>query len=157
MGKAAAMIALIVEQGAEGEERRWVETLSDDREIDIFEAAQIEGTSDPLSTVYDSRRRQTQEEDEFGDYIEELLSNPFLRPEIQEHAIQWLKSKIRIDQFHKTEQEAAQVIARCAFGVFEDDPSRTDFFLSGPTTSVRIRVFVLTRKGQLPKAPPQAA
>jgi hypothetical protein len=120
-----------------------VEKFSDDREIAAFETAMKAGDADPLSTVYTMRDRQAKEDEEFGDYVEELLSQPFVRPEIQEHGVQWLKSKIRIEQFQKCEREATQIIADYAFRLFSENPSRTDFFLAGPAAKVRIRIFTL--------------
>jgi hypothetical protein len=139
----AATIALIVRK--ESDSPKLVETLSDDREITLLESALGGGSEDPLQTVYEARQKQIKEENEFGDYIEDLLSQPFVKPEIQEHAVQWFKSKIRIEQYQKTEVEAAAVIADYAYQIFKDDPTRTDFFLSGPTTMVRVRVFVLAK------------
>jgi hypothetical protein len=83
------------------------------------------------------------EEGEFGDYVEELLSQPFVGTEIQEHGVQWLKSKIRIERYQRTETDAAKVIAEYAMKVVSEDPDKTDFFLAGPNTMVRIRVFPL--------------
>lgn len=120
-----------------------VDSLSDDREIAMLEAAMGSGKTDPLETVYSMRFRQAKEDEEFGNYVEELLSQPFIRPEIQEHGIQWLKSKIRIEQYQKCEAEATQVIAGYAFKVFQENPKKKDFFLAGPTAKVRIRIFTL--------------
>ncbi len=120
-----------------------IETLSDDREIHLIEGELQKGDSDPLDRLRAHREQVSKEEEEFGDYVEELLSQPFVRPEIQEHGIQWLKSKIRIEEYQRSEVEAARVIADYAYRVFQEDPRRTDFYLAGPTNKVRIRVFVL--------------
>ena len=134
-------VALIVR--SDGTAPTLIETLSDDREIAMLEAALGSGENDPLEPVYSLRARQAKEDQEFGDYVEELLSQPFVRPEIQEHGIQWLKSKIRIEQYQKCEGEATQVIANYAFKLFLENPKRTEFFLAGPAAKVRIRVFML--------------
>jgi hypothetical protein len=91
--------------------------------------------------VYENRERQKREDEEFGDYVEELLSQPFIRSEIQEHGVQWLKSKIRIEQFQRCEQEPTAVIAQYALKVIRDNPEATDFLLAGPISKVRVRVF----------------
>jgi hypothetical protein len=133
-----------------------LETLSDDAEIATLEAALGAGEQDPLTIVHQMRARQQREDDEFGNYVEELLSQPFVRPEIQEHGIQWLKSKIRIEDFQKKEADATKVIAEYALKVYRDNPAAKDFFLAGPAAKVRIRVFPLknavTRTGSDPRA-----
>ncbi|MCM2278446.1 MAG: hypothetical protein NDJ89_10260 [Oligoflexia bacterium] len=146
----AATLALIV--SLKDDSPSLLETLSDDREIALFETAWNSGESDPLQVIYESRSRQEKEESEFADYVEDLLSKPFLRPEIQEHGVQWLKSKIRIEQYQKSEVQAAKVIADYAFQVFSQEQDKTDFFLAGPTAKVRIRVFVVGQARGLDKA-----
>jgi hypothetical protein len=132
----AATLALVVD--VQGDQPKLVEFLSDDKEIEVLEANQA------IEAVYEYRQNQVREEEEFGDYIEELLSHPFVRPEVQEHAVAWFKSKIRIEEYQQAEAEAAKIIADYAYKMFRDDPSRTDFFLSGPTHMVRVRVFVVS-------------
>jgi hypothetical protein len=131
-----------------------LETLTDDREINVLESAMIHGEVDPFESVLNHRMQQTKEEEEFGDYIEALLTQPFLRPDIQEHAVQWMKSKIRIEQHQKSESEAANIIAEYALKIFQDDQARRDFFLVGPSTKVRVRIFVLEKVSLMS---PQAA
>jgi hypothetical protein len=130
-----------------------VEVLSDEQEINILEASCNAGEEDPLKPVHDFRRRQDEEEGEFGDYVEELLSQPFVGSEIQEHGVQWLKSKIRIEKYQKTETDAAKIIAEYAMKVVTEDPEKTDFFLAGPNTMVRIRVFPLNKLHRNPHIP----
>ncbi len=120
-----------------------IDALSDDHEISVLESAVRAGEEDPLQSVYVFRKRQLQEDEEFGDYVEELLSQPFLRPEIQEHGVQWLRSKIRIEQFQKSEREATRVISEYAYRIFQESPWRTEFFLSGPTAKVKVRVYMM--------------
>ncbi len=139
----AATLALVVDY--QGSQPRLVEILSDDKEIEVLEAHLGDDKSDPITAVHEFRQNQIREEEEFGDYIEELLSHPFVRPEVQEHAVAWFKSKIRIEEYQRAESEAAKIIADYAYKVFQDDPTRKDFFLSGPTHMVRIRVFVLSK------------
>ncbi len=120
-----------------------VHTLTDDREIAVLEAAVQEGEHDPLEKVFLYRSLQAKEDEEFGSYVEELLSQPFVRPEVQAHGVQWFKSKIRIEEHSKTEQAAARVIAEYACKIFQEDSNRTDFTLVGPHAEVRVRIFVL--------------
>lgn len=117
--------------------------FSDEREIALLEAAIEAGDLNPLQTIYELRERQSREDDEFGDYVEGLLSRPCVRLEVQEHGLQWLRSKINIERFQKSEREASQVIADYAFRVFQENPSREDFILAGPVAQVRIRIWVL--------------
>jgi len=128
-----------------------IEALSDDREIETLEKALTTGNEAPLETVLELRSRQSREDEEFGDYVEDLLSQPFVRPEIQEHGVQWLKSKIRIEQFQRSETEAMRVIAEYAFKLFLQDRDKTDFLLASAAAQVRIRVFWL--QGQRESAP----
>ncbi len=134
-------VALVIRY--DGPQPQLLDKLSDDREIAALEAALQSGETDPMHVVYELRERQTREDDEFGDYVEELLSQPFVRPEIQEHGIQWLKSKIRIEEYQRTETQAAQVIAEYAFRLFQENPERKEFLLSGPAATVRVRIHVL--------------
>ena len=50
-----------------------------------------------------------------------------MRPEVQEHGLQWLRSKIRIEQYQRTETEAAKIIAKYALQILEEgtNPSST--------------------------------
>ncbi len=134
-------VALVIkyEQGV----AHLVESLSDDREIGLLELSLADHVEDPLRIVYDQREKEAKEDSEFGDYVEELLSQPFVRPEIQEHGVQWLKSKIRIEQYQKTEAEAAKVIADYAYRIFMGNPVKTDFYIAAPNAKVRVRIFVL--------------
>jgi hypothetical protein len=120
-----------------------VEVLSDEHEIHLLESSCKSGEEDPLKAVHEFRQRQLAEEGEFGNYVEDLLSQPFVGPEIQEHGVQWLKSKIKIEKYQRTESDAAKIIADYAMKVISEDPEKTDFFLAGPSTMVRIRVFSL--------------
>jgi hypothetical protein len=137
----SATLALIIRHAQDGPVL--VETLSDDREINLLEGELQKGDPDPLDRIHAHREQVQKEEEEFGDYVEELLSQPFVRPEIQDHGLQWLKSKIRIEQYQRSETDAARVIADYAYRVYREDPARTDFVLAGPTNKVRIRVFVV--------------
>ncbi len=117
-----------------------VEYFSDEAEIVVVEDA-LKAGEDPILKVQEYRAREAEEDEEFGDYVEDLLSKPFLRPEIQLHGLQWMKSKIRIETFKQTEAQAAKVIAEYAINIFKQDQDKTDFILVGPTAKVRIRVF----------------
>jgi hypothetical protein len=146
----AATLALVVRSN--GDSLELVEILSDDREIGLLASGVESQDPDPLKPVYDYRLKQIREEEEFGNYIEELLSQPFLRPDIQDHGVQWLKSRIRIEKYQKNESEAANIIAKYACQVFKENPSSTDFLMEGHTTRVRVRVFVMGSAEEVPNA-----
>jgi hypothetical protein len=138
----AATIALVVKSLA-GTTPQIVDVLSDEREISVLETGWQSGEDEALGKVYAYRDDQAREDDEFADYVEDLLSQPFVKPEIQAHGVQWLKSKLRIEEFERNEREAAKIIAEYALTVYRDDPKRRDFLLAGPKAQVRVRIFVL--------------
>lgn len=123
-----------------------VDVFSDSREILLLESAVLVGEADPLRVVYEHRDKLAREDEEFSNYVENLLSQPFLRSEIQEHGVQWLKSRIRIERYQRDERDAARIIAEYALEVFRSTREKTDFLLAGPRTEVRIRIFVLENK-----------
>jgi hypothetical protein len=144
-------VAIVVSYDESQKNPVLVDRISDDREIAALEVALKTGEEAPLEAIYAMRKKQLQEDEDFGDYVEDLLSKPFVRQEVMEHGVQWLKSKIRIEEYQRTEAEATRVIADYAFKVFLEDPERKDFMLAGPAAKVRIRVFTLP-KGQLKNA-----
>ena len=119
----------------------WVETFSDEREISALEQAIQSGNPFPLQSVYDFRARAEREDAEFGDYVEDLLCQKAVRPEVQSHGVAWLRSKMKIEQFRQQEREAAEVIANFALAKYKEDPGLEDFVLAGPGVQVRIRIF----------------
>lgn len=125
-----------------------VDSLSDEEEIRKLERSLDSGEPDPLSKIYEARKQQLTEDEEFGDYVEELLSQPFVRPEVKKHGVQWLKSKIRIEKYQKCERSAVTTIAEYAYRVFLKNTQRDDFFLAGPKAQVRIRVYVVEQEPQ---------
>jgi hypothetical protein len=133
-----ATIAVVIR--FEGKQPNLIDIVSDDGEIRLLEEAVEKGESDPLNYVYEFRKRQQHEDAEFGDYVEELLSRPFVRPEVQEHGIQWMKSKLKIEQYQKTETQAAKIIAEYALKVLEQDHTKTDFMIAGPSSMVRVKI-----------------
>lgn len=120
-----------------------VDQFSDDREIDLLAEAIAQKEKNAIELVYALRKKQAQEDDEFGNYVEELLSQPFLRAEVRQHGLQWLNSKIRIEHYQRCESEATRVIAQFAFQIFCGDPKKTEFVLSGPAAEVNVKVFVV--------------
>jgi len=134
-------VALVLK--VEKDEPALIEAISDAMEIEVLEEALVRGDQDPVSVVHAVREHLYHQDEEFGDYVEELLSQPFLKSEIRTHGIEWMKSKIKIEEYKRTEAEATLVIAQYALKVFLDDRSRLDFFLSGPKAKVRVRIFVL--------------
>ncbi len=122
-----------------------VDMICDDSEIQFIEAALTEGGVHPLKLLYQQREELEKQENDFGDYVEELLSQPFLNREVQEHGVQWFKSRIKIQRYQTTERDAAKVIADYAYKIFEKDRTKTDFFLASSASQVRIRVFTLPK------------
>lgn len=133
-------VALIVScpQG----EPELVETLSDELEIATLESAVASG-EDPLMAVQAIRDKRQKEDEEFGNYVEDLLSQPFVPTEVRQHGVQWFRSKNRIEQFQRAESEARSVIADFAFKIFKREPTRQDFVLSSTAAEVRVRIFVI--------------
>lgn len=119
------------------------ETLTSAEEILELELAMMNRDPEPLKRVEEFRSKQTYEEEEFADFVEGLLSQSFVKPDVQEHAVQWFKSRAKIESYQKTEDDASRVIALYAFQVYSADPSRTDFMLAGPRSKVRIKVIDL--------------
>jgi hypothetical protein len=119
----------------------WVETFSDEREIVALEKAIHSGNPFPLQSVYEFRAQTEREDEEFGDYVEDLLCQKSVRPEVQSHGVAWLRSKMKIEQFRRQEREAAEVIANFALSKYREDPALKDFILAGPGVEVRIRIF----------------
>lgn len=136
-----ATVALVVK--FREDEPSLTTVISDEEEIEVMEAACREGRADPLVAICEHRSQREKEEEEFSEYVEELLAQPFLRKEIQDHGVQWLKSKLKIEDYQRAEAEAAQVIADYAYRLYQQNRGLTDFFLTGPNTRVRVRVFVL--------------
>jgi hypothetical protein len=136
-------IALVVTRN--GGEPVLTETLTSAEEILELELAMINHEPEPLKRVHEYRLRQVSEDEEFADFVEGMLSQPFLKPDVQEHAVQWFKSRSKIETYQKAEDEASRVIALYAFQVFADDPRKTDFLLAGPRARVRIRVIDLSQ------------
>lgn len=132
-------IALIVKKDHQGPILQ--ETLTQADEILEYELATVNREPYPLDKVFEYREKQAHEEEQFADYVETLLSEPSLSAEVQEHAVKWFKSRVKIETYHKAEEEASKVIARYAFEIFRADPDKTDFILAGPKAKVRIRIF----------------
>lgn len=140
----AATIALAVE--FRDDKPVLLETLADSREIGILESSLQLHEGDPLKKVYEFRAEQSKEDEEFSNYVEDLLSKPFLKSEIQTHGVRWLKSRIRIEKLQKEETQAAVVIARYALQILTHEKELRDFCLAGANAHVRVRVFVLQEK-----------
>lgn len=139
-------VALVV--GCRGKDVSLLDSLSDEREITILETAVSGGKERPLDILYRLREELKREEEEFADYVEELISRPECRPEILEHGIQWFKSRLKIELYQKSELEATKVIAEFAFSLFKKEPHRKEFVLAGPTAQVRVRVIELQANKQ---------
>ena len=140
------IVALII--GSQDGRSVLLDQLSDEQEISILERALEDKAREPLDLVYEHRERLAREDEAFGDYVERLLSQPVVRPEVQKHGVQWLRSKQKIETFQKSEVEASKVIADFAFRLYQEEPDRRDFLLAGPAAQVRIRVFQMPHLGQ---------
>jgi len=151
---ATGTVALVVAN--EQEKPVLLEVFSDDSEISLLEKAIGDGHTDPVRLIYENRVKVEKEEEEFGDYVEELVTNPGANPGLVEHGVQWLRSKMKIEDYRKSEVEASQVIADYAFKLFEREPERRDFMLAGPSAEVRIKIFLL-QEGQAALTPSEAA
>ncbi len=144
-------VALIIAYSGEGPveaspEPCLVESISDELEIATLEVALNSGQEDPLKAVYEVRAKRSSEDEDFGNYVEGLLSKPFLPDEVRQHGVQWFKSKNRIEQFQRSENEARAVITDFAFKLFKSEPSRQEFVLASTAAEVRVRVFVLKKR-----------
>ena len=139
-------VALVVR--FEGEQVNLIETLADNQEIELFEAALKEGSKDPMKYIEQHRQRQDAEDETFGDYVEQLLTQPFIKAELREHGINWFYSRMRVERYRRHEQDAAKVIAEYALKVYRDAPDREEFILAGPRAKVQIRIFSVNRLDQ---------
>ena len=141
-GERMGTVALVVRFQKDGTPLL-IEALSDDQEISVYESGMVEGDCNPLAMVYGFRERQRIEDEAFGDYVESLLSKPFLNREIQTQAMNWLKSKVKVEDYHKSEVEATRVIAGFAYRLLQENPDRREFVLSSTHAQVKIRIFEL--------------
>lgn len=128
------------------EDDQWVETLSDEREVEILVGALECRLQEPLGEVYRFRARQEGEDELFGDHIENLLTKPFVKPEIREHGVKWLESRVKIEKFRKEEKEAAQIIASFALQKREENPKLQDFQIVSDQAEVRVRIFKIQKQ-----------
>lgn len=126
-----------------------VEALSDDAEILVLQKALELGNHDPLRPVYELRDRQSKEDEEFGNYVEELLSQPFIKQDVQEQGVQWLKSKIKIEDYKRQEEQATKVIATFAYELYQKNPQQKEFILSGSVARVKIKIFEIEKASSI--------
>src|SRR4051794_40963409 len=89
IGMRTHTIALVVSD--ETENAALLDILCELSEIQWMEGALDSGEVDPLREIYHQRGLQEQKETEFEDYVEALLSQPFLDREVQEHGVQWFR------------------------------------------------------------------
>ena len=115
------------------------ETLTSSEEILELELAMMNHEEAPLKRVHDFRKKQYSEDEEFADFVEGLLSQPFVKPDVQSHAVQWFKSRTKIEAYQKAEDDASRVIAQYAFQVFTKDATKVDFLLAGPKANTNSR------------------
>src|SRR5687767_1288805 len=81
----------------------WMDTISDEREIQYIEEALRAGDPQPLERVYESRASESKQDDDFGNYIEDLFSKPYVNTDSQKQGLKWLHSKIRIEKYQRIE------------------------------------------------------
>ena len=146
----AGTVALLVTY--KGQEPCLVETLSDGQEIELIEVALQRGVSNPVPMLKELREQREYEDEKFADYVEGILSQPFLKPEVREQAMEWFKSRMKIEFYQKNEFEATQVIAQYALGLFKENPKRTDFILAGPKAQVDVRIYLIDAQENEPAA-----
>lgn len=120
-----------------------LDAISDEEEIARLQSALEKGETEPLRAVYEYRQDRVKEEERFGDYVEELLSQPAASLQIQKQGADWFRSRARIDEYRRVEIEATRVIARYAYEVFLEDPRRREFVLAAEKGQVRIRIIHL--------------
>jgi len=135
-------VALVI--GINDQEPRLVEAISDEEEIAVLDSAVTSSNPNPMDLVQRFRERRTQEEEEFGDYVESLLTQGHVPQAIQEHGIAWFKSKQRIEEYRDHEAQATKIIADFAFQVFLENTRRREFVLSGPRAKVLVKIYCVT-------------
>lgn len=124
-----------------------LEAVSDEQEIEAIEAERaLGGNDDALARVLELRTARQRDEEEFGDYVEDVLVRPGLQDEIRDHALRWFRAKLRIERYAKTEVDAMRVIAGFALQIWGADPSRDDLVLAGPSAQVRVTIRKVVRK-----------
>ena len=121
-----------------------LEAVSNENEIAALDTAIQAGSSDPLAVMHSYREKSQREDEEFGDYVEGILTQPFLKPEVRDHALAWFQSKLKIETFNRQEIEATKVIAQYALKILLEHPDRRDFVLTGNQAAVRVRIFELS-------------
>ena len=131
-------LVLVVEQQRDEQVLR--DSFSDQDEIDLLLEAISQKEKNPLEIVHRFRQNRAREEEEFGDTVEALLLRPFLNMEIREHGINWFRSRIRMEEFRKTEENARKILTSYAFVLFQSNPELKDFTLQGRVAAVQVCV-----------------
>jgi len=117
------------------------DAISDETEIELLEKTLQNGYKNPLDKIYRERARVAAEDEEFGDYVEDLVMRNAFRSDIREHAIQWFRSRIKIEKLRKNEEEAVSVISKFAIQVYLEKPKRNEFILTSPNAKVKVKIF----------------
>lgn len=138
-------VALVLAGATETDDAasKLLEVLHDPYEIDYMETALKTADSQALQQIYSQREKRREKENEFGNHLEELLSQPHVNPELRRQGLQWFRSKIKTDSDEKKEKDAVQVISEHALQMYQSDPTKLDYFLMGPNSQVRIRIFTV--------------
>ena len=117
--------------------------------MQVVEKGKDEDHSNLIKTLEDYRDKKEKENQQFEDYVEQLLSHPFLKPEIEKHALSWMHSKIRVEAYEQEERKAARVIGNYAFQLFQKSPQQSEFLLNGKDSEVRVFVYTFNLKEQV--------
>lgn len=132
-------IILAVENG----EEVWMDTVSDETEIQLLEQAIHKGVQEPLQILLHHRTNTLQKDENFGDFVENLLVKQRVSEDMKKHGVAWFESWHRIREYKKQEKEAAQTIAEFGLKIYQRDPSLKDFQIEAPGSKVRIRILHL--------------
>lgn len=120
-----------------------LDSLSDDNEISTLEKSILVGGGHPLEMIYEEREKKRQCDQVMGAALERVIQEKDRPQEVKFYAIDWFKTKSRIDQLLEEEAKSREVIAKFAFQLFCEDHRKKDFFLQGSQVKLRVRVFIL--------------
>jgi len=130
-------------------DNRLVETLTDSGEIDLVKQIEKDtNLEDVLKLVKHYRQANRALEERVGDQVEEILVSLSSPPEAKFHAMEWMKSALKMESFRKDEYSAAQTIGQFAYDVYKKQPELTDFVLQAEKAQVRVLIFSLQRSTQ---------
>ena len=138
----AGTVLILVASDAEGRPQI-LEAISDEPEVSFIQQTLADRHPDPVQALKQRRVIQELEDEAFADYVEGLLSAPDCGLEIRNHASQWFRSRIHLEEYRKAEALARHVIVDFALQVYCEDQSQTDFILASPQAEVRVLIYSL--------------